>query len=74
MNFKYTTVMKLKMKYQKVRQRFGIDVMVRPNYSVLDIGVSVRPNLDLGSVENVEIRGSAASEGSVHHYLKDDIW
>ena len=34
--------------------RFGTDDMVRPNYSVLVIGDSVRPNL--GSVENIEIR------------------
>ena len=36
------------------QQRFGANVMVRPNYSVLDSEDSVRPNL--GSVENIEIR------------------
>ena len=45
---------RLKMRYEKVRLRFGKDVMVRPNYSVLEIGDSVRPNL--GSVENIEKR------------------
>ena len=40
--------------YQKVRQRFGRDFMVRPNYSVFGNEDSVRPNL--GSVENIEIR------------------
>ena len=58
--------MKLEMRYQKVWLRFGIDIMVRPNYSVLDIGDSVRPNL--GSAENLETRfGRTESEGSVHH-------
>ena len=39
-----TRAKKIKMRYEKVRLRFGKDVMVRPNYSVLDIGDSVRPN------------------------------
>ena len=45
---------KMKMLYQKVWQRFGTDVMVRPNYSVLDIEYSVQTNL--GSVGNLETR------------------
>ena len=48
--------------------------MIRPNYSVLDIADSVRPNL--GSAKNMEKdsaepNSSAESEGSVrsvHHY------
>ena len=36
---------KLKKRYQKVRQRFGGDFMVRPNYSVLDIEDSVRSKI-----------------------------
>ena len=54
------------MRYQKVWQRFGTDVMVRPNYSVLNIGDSVCPNL--GSVGNIEIRFGAPLGKSIYNW------